>query len=227
MTFPIKKKNLISIVQSMEGFSKPNVKLEQYITDAISTVDFLFYIGVDNDDILGNIIVDIGAGTGRLCLTSLLMGAKSVFAIEKDYAAIQILKKNANDLDLSSEITIIQKDITVLNNEDHILLRKNISDLSDTNTDIICVMNPPFGVQVRYADRPFLQLAMELCDKIYSVHLSNAKTRSFLDRFTKSRGWEIESIHSQKMIIEGTYSFHSKKRKEILADVYKIEKKKN
>ena len=39
-------------------------------------------------------------------------------------------------------------------------------------------------------------------------------------------GWIISSIHSQKIILEGSYEFHRKKRKEILADVYKMEKKK-
>lgn len=227
MSFPIKKKNLISIVQSMEGFSAPNVKLEQYITDAVSTVDFLFYIGVDNKDLFGNIVLDLGAGTGRLGLTSLLMGAKFVVALEKDPAAIQILKKNADALELTSHLSIIQKDIAKIGNEEKQFLQDQLLELRGKNTKIICIMNPPFGVQVRNADRPFLQLAMELCDIIYSIHLSNPKTRSYMQRFAQSKDWIIKSIHSQKIILEGTYEFHSKKRKEIIADVYKFEKKDN
>ena len=112
MSFPIKKKNLISIVQSMQGFLSPNVELEQYVTDSISTVDFLYYIAVDQREILDNIIVDLGAGTGRLGLTSLLMGAAYLFAVEIDSEAIKILKNNAEVLDLTSCVNIIQNNFT-------------------------------------------------------------------------------------------------------------------
>jgi len=224
MTFPIKKKRLISIVQSMEGFSSPNVKLEQYVTDAISTVDFLYFIAVDNNDVVENIILDLGAGTGRLGLTSLLLGAKKVIAVEMDKLAIQVMKENAENLDLIPYIDIIQADISHMNEEQLHDLNESLR-LPSCDTRIVCVMNPPFGVQNKKADRPFLLLAMKVSDVIYSIHLSNPKTRSYFQRFVSSHGWEIKSIHSQKMIIEGNFSFHKKKRKEILTDVYKIEKK--
>lgn len=226
MTFPIKKKNLISIVQSMEGFISPNVQLEQYITDAISTVDFLYYIAVDNNDILDKVILDLGAGTGRLGLTSLLMGSKKVIAVEKDSNAIHILEKNAEELDLTPFIEIIQMDISFISDEEMSHLTHSLQILSQ-DSPIICIMNPPFGVQVKNADRPFLLLAMQLSDIIYSIHLSNPKTRSFMDRLTRSLGWKISSIYSQKIILEGNFSFHKKKRKDILADVYKMEKNKD
>jgi putative methylase len=227
MTFPIKKKNLISIVQSMDGFETPDVQLEQYITDAISTVDFLYFIAVDNNDILGNIILDLGAGTGRLGLTSLLMGAESVVAIEKDANAIRILEKNAKELELTDYLTIIRMDISKISDIHCDSLLATTLQKSSSNTKIVCVMNPPFGVQIRNADRPFLQLAMNLSDKIYSIHLSNPKTRSYLQRFVESYGWNISSIHSQKMILEENYAFHKQKRKQIVADVYKMEKKRD
>ncbi|TFG17664.1 MAG: hypothetical protein EU530_10320 [Promethearchaeota archaeon] len=225
MTFPIKKKNLISIVQSMEGFKSPNVQLEQYITDAISTVDFLYFIAVDHKDILGNIIVDLGAGTGRLGLTSLLMGAEIVIAVEKDVNAIKILKKNADVLELLDHLHIFQTDISLINDSERASIIQLLQKSSTSGTEIVCVMNPPFGVQIRNADRPFLQLAMSICDKIYSIHLSNPKTRSYLERFVGTHGWKITTIHSQKMILEGSFSFHKHKRKEILTDIYKMEKK--
>lgn len=227
MTFPIKKKNLISIVQSMEGFKTPVIQLEQYITDAISTVDFLYFIAVDNQDILGNIILDLGAGTGRLGLTSLLMGAKTVIAVEKDPNAVKILEKNTQDLDLTDYLEILLVDISAISDNEHASLTQALQRSSTSETEIICVMNPPFGVQIRGADRPFLQLAMRICDKIYSIHLSTPKTRSYLKRFIGSHGWIVSTIHSQKMILEESYSFHKQKRKEILADIYKIEKKKD
>ncbi len=226
MSFPIRKKNLISIVQSMKGFEQPEARLEQYITDATSTVDLLYYITVDNNDIVDNVILDLGAGTGRLGLTCLLLGAKIVVAVEKDANAIRILQENASNLELQPYIHILQKDLSQLldidKNEILEVLNKKNSD-----SKIICVMNPPFGVQVRNADRPFLKFAMEVSDKIYSIHLSNQKTRTYFHKFVDYHGWQISSIHSQTMYIEGSFSFHKKRQKEILADVYKFEKKEN
>jgi len=224
MTLPIKKKDLISIVQSMKGFRSPDVQLEQYVTDAISTVDFLYYIAIDNQDVAENVIVDLGAGTGRLGLTSLLLGAKSVVALEKDEKAIQILMENAQELELTSYLHIHQVDISFISPDEIKQLHYEIRLLSD-QSPVICIMNPPFGVQKRLADRPFLDLAMNLSDTIYSIHLSHPKIRNFMQKYLESHGWLISSLHSQKIVLESTFSFHKKNRKSILADVYKIEKK--
>ncbi len=227
MSFPIKKKNLISIVQSMQGFQSPNVLLEQYVTDSISTVDFLYYIAVDNREILDNIIIDLGAGTGRLGLTSLLLGAAHVFAVEVDSEAINIMKKNAEMLDLIPHIDTTQIDISQISVENLSSLRNQIHDFKESeynDASIVCIMNPPFGIQKKNADRPFLKLAMELTDIIYSIHLSNEKSRAFIKRFAISNGWQVTSIHSQIMKLENAFQFHKKKRKDILTDVYRLEK---
>jgi predicted RNA methylase len=63
---------------------------------------------------------------------------------------------------------------------------------------------------------------MELSDRIYSIHLSNLKSREFICRYVSKFGWKVQSIHSQKLIIKSTFSFHKKPVKQILADVYKI-----
>ena len=36
-------------------------------------------------------------------------------------------------------------------------------------------MNPPFGVQTRFADRRFLKKAFKFSDIVYSIHLANKK----------------------------------------------------
>ncbi|MBN2156600.1 MAG: 50S ribosomal protein L11 methyltransferase [Candidatus Lokiarchaeota archaeon] len=230
MKYPIKKKNLISIVQSMQGFESPDIRLEQYVTDAVSTVDFLYYVAVDNGDIANNIILDLGAGTGRLGLSSLLLGAKRVYAFEIDKSAIEVLTNNADTLDLLDDVEIIQCDIAKIHPEEISELINRINAYksracNQLECNIICIMNPPFGVHSKNADRPFLNLAMQISDTIYSLHLSNPKTRSFIQRFIERNGWGTSTIHSQKIVLVSSYAFHKKKRKEIMADVYKMEKK--
>ncbi len=233
----IKKKWLISAVESLEGFnnSKIKIKLEQYTTDAISTVDFIYFIGVDNQDIIGNIIIDIGAGTGRLGLTALLFGALSLVAIEKDKDAIEILKTNAKQFDLLEKILIIEGDVEEISkNETKIKeISEKITDFhkdfisNNANPSKIVIMNPPFGIHKKGADRSFLQLSTFLSEKIYSIHFSNEKNRIFIKKFMKERGFLIDSIHSQKLFIKGTYNFHKKNQKQIISNIYKFSKNSN
>ena len=47
LTIAIKKKNLISIIQSTASFSNPKIELEQYCIDAISAVDIVYFAGFE------------------------------------------------------------------------------------------------------------------------------------------------------------------------------------
>jgi putative methylase len=152
------------------------------------------------------------------------MGAKHVFAVDIDSSALKTLKSNASKLNLIENITLIQRDITQIQEHEIKKLNHEIRSYSSEN-QIICIMNPPFGIQKRHADRPFLHLAMKLADKIYTIHLSNPKTRVYIENLVNSQGWVITSIHSQKLVLEHAFSFHKQKRKSILSDVYKMEKK--
>lgn len=62
----INKKDLVSIIQQTEGFSNPKIELEQYCIDAQSAVDIGYFAGVEFNDIKNKLIIDLGAGTGKL-----------------------------------------------------------------------------------------------------------------------------------------------------------------
>ncbi|MHA1819468.1 MAG: METTL5 family protein [Promethearchaeota archaeon] len=334
-----KKKDIISVIQHLQGFKTPKVKLEQYTTNAISVADFLYFVGVDNSDLRGNVVIDLGAGTGRLSLGALLFGAVGIVMVEIDSDAIEILKRNyyfirdylagiegpkellvdigvlkenehkekenelaprdfyvknfnhsregdnsfSNDIighkgkikeskkdkagvkisidasDVSDtievedleKIIIIKGDISKFNDPpkkpDHnaqerldqyrmnlikaisdactTLMGRNLNELADVNKiKKVCIMNPPFGIQKRGADRAFLKLATRIGDTIYSVHYSNKESRNFIKKYMEREGWEIEAIFSQKLLLDHSYWFHKKRYKEILADIYKFKK---
>lgn len=247
----------------MERFENPNIRLEQYTTDAISTADLLFFIGLDNGDLLNNLVIDLGAGTGRICLGALLFGALGAVAIEKDPAAVSVLKRNREKMNLNERCLIIERDVAQISaqieqsdnsdnyygsddlNElfkefrievedyhhhltDTYVLENNAEseELTHLDSEKVCIMNPPFGIHKRGADKPFLNLAMAVSDKIYSIHYSGEKNRKYLTRFIEKRGWMVENIFSQKLAVEGCYKFHKMPQKDVLADIYKLEKKK-
>ena len=164
MAIAIKKKNLISIIQTTASFSNPKIKLEQYCIDAISAVDIVYFAGFEFNDIHENLIIDLGTGTGRLSLASSFFNPIKVIGIDLDWSAVQIFKKNILYLNLEHIIYPICMDVN------HFSFNKDffLDDLQVTT-----IMNPPFGVQRKRADRAFLMSAFTYSNVIYSIHLGN------------------------------------------------------
>ena len=239
----IRKKNFISILESFVTFKNPKVKLEQYTTDSISTSDFVYFIGLDNADLVDKLVIDIGAGTGKLGLACLIYGARFLISIEKDDDAIEVLKENSENLDLNDRHLILKLDVDEFVNKyqsdnkiglEFFSLVKEKLEKNDTyqlssndlkELNVTCISNPPFGVHKKGADRSFLNLGTKLGSSFYSIHLSNLKNRKFIERFVNREGWIVSSIHSQKLILKNVYKFHSKPQKQILTDIFKFIKK--
>ena len=83
-------------------------------------------------------------------------------------------------------------------------------------------MNPPFGVQKKGADRVFLEKAFKISDVVYSVHLANVKVSKFISNYIKNLNWKIDYVYPFNMILERTFPFHSKRRKNINVEIYRF-----
>lgn len=212
----MKKKELVSIIHKTKSFSNPNVSLEQYCIDAVSAVDILYYAGFEHDDIKNHIVVDLGAGTGRLSIIAAYLQALLVISIDIDRSALTILKKNCVDLNIYHVIHPINANIDQL---------PFIMDCETYFDKITTIMNPPFGVQTRKADRSFLNSAFDYSDVIYSIHLSNSESRKYLKSYIEKNNWKVDDIYSFNMVLEKSFQFHTQKRKEILVDLYRLIKK--
>ena len=160
------KNELISVIQNTETFIKPKIELEQYCIDATSAVDIIYFAGFEYNDIVNRFIVDLGAGTGRLSIASAYLQANYVLSVDIDINALSILKRNINALRLESIILPFCTDIR------HLEFSKN---QLFNNLKITTIMNPPFGVKKRMADRIFLEKSFSFSDVIYSIHLAGEK----------------------------------------------------
>ncbi|MFX1377570.1 MAG: METTL5 family protein [Promethearchaeota archaeon] len=212
----LSKKELISIIQNTESFSSPKIELEQYCIDAICAVDIIYYAGFEYDDINKAFIIDLGAGTGRLSIASAFFKASYVLSIDIDIPALEILKKNILYLDLNHIIFPICADIEYFE-----ISRKFLPK----NMKITTIMNPPFGVQTRFADRPFLGRAFNFSDVVYSIHLKNPKVHKFISKYVDKFNWKIDNILPFNMVLERTFAFHTQKTKDIDVLVYRFIKK--
>lgn len=212
----IRKKQLISIIQNTETFTNPKIELEQYSVNATCAVDIIYYAGFEFNDIKQAFVIDLGAGTGRLSIASALFKANYVLSVDIDVNALNILKRNIFSLELNHIVFPICADI------EYFEISKK---LIPKNMKITTIMNPPFGVQTKFADRPFLKSAFNFSDIVYSIHLLNPKVNKFISNYVKRFNWKIDNVFPFTMVLERTYLFHTQKTKKINVLVYRFIKK--
>jgi putative methylase len=211
----ISKKELISIIQNTESFTKPRVDLEQYCIDALSAVDIILFAGFEYNDIKNKFIVDLGSGTGRLSIASAYLKANSVLSIDIDFNALNTLKKNIHTLGLENIIFPLCTNVENLE-----FSKKNLFK----NIKITTIMNPPFGVKKRTADRIFLEKAFSFSNVVYSIHLAGEKGFRFISKFAERLNWQIDNYFPYNMILERSFQFHTKKTKNIDVNVFRFVK---
>jgi putative methylase len=168
--------------------------------------EVLYLAAYVNDDIIDKTVVELGCGTGRLAIGAALLGAKEVFGVDVDGVAVRVAQKNAELMGVQQKLKWVVGDIDVVNG------------IFDT-----VLQNPPFGVQRRRADRRFITRALELGSVIYSFHKGGASNREFIKRFIAEHGGKISNIFPMTMEIPRMFEFHTKKKRSIQVDLYRIE----
>ena len=212
----IKKNDLISIIQNTETFKNPKIELEQYSIDATCAVDIIYFAGFEFNDINDNIIFDLGAGTGRLSIASAYFNPRTIISVDLDWSALQILKSNINSLYLNTKIHPVCSNIKDLSLSESFTIHK---------FKTITIMNPPFGVKKKRADRIFLEKAFSFSDVVYSIHLSGEKNFSFISEYANQFEWIVDYHVKYNMILEKSFEFHEKKTKKIDTTLYRFVRK--
>lgn len=206
MNVRMKKKHLAMLLSKLKGFESPQPELEQYRTPGNVAAELL-WLAYSLGEIEGKVVADLGAGTGVLSIGAILLGAERVYAVEKDKRALEIARENARSLGVEDRIEFINADVS------------EFSKRVDT-----VVMNPPFGSQVKHADRPFLIKAFEVGDVVYSIHLSKPEVRNFIETFVVGAGFGITHRLTLPFEIPAQFWFHKKRLEKIYIDVYRFEK---
>ena len=204
----VRKLDLERALSKIEAHPLPKAYLEQYITPTEVAAETLYLATYVYNNIIEKIVVDLGCGTGRLAIGAALLGAKQVFGVDLDKNAVRVAKKNAKKMGVNKSTHWVVADID------------GVKGTFDT-----VLQNPPFGVQRKRADRRFIKKALELGSTVYSFHKSGENNRKFIKRFIEGHGGRITHIFPMKMEIPKMFEFHTKQKRSIQVDLYRIEGK--
>jgi putative methylase len=204
----VRKRDLERALSQIEAHPLPNAYLEQYTTPSNVAAETLYLAAYVYDDVIGKTVVDLGCGTGRLAIGAALLGAKEVFGVDVDGVAVRVAQKNAEKMGVKEKTYWAIADVDVVKGAFGTVLQ-----------------NPPFGVQRRRADRTFISKSLELSSTIYSFHKGGESNREFIKRFIERHGGRVTNIFPLKMEIPRMFKFHTKKKRSIQVDLYRIEGK--
>ncbi len=87
----MKQRKLEILLEEIEGFSDPELELEQYQTPSLLAAEILHFAYMQGD--LADSIQDLGCGTGILAIGAKLLGARKVVGYDKDPEALEIARK--------------------------------------------------------------------------------------------------------------------------------------
>ena len=204
----VRKRDLERALSEIEAHPLPNAYLEQYTTPSNVAAEILYLAAYVYDDVINKTVVELGCGTGRLAIGAALLGAREVFGVDVDGVAVRVAQKNAEIMGVKERTNWIVADIGVVKGSFDTVLQ-----------------NPPFGVQRRRADRRFISKSLELSSTIYSFHKGGESNREFIKRFIEEHGGKITTIFPLKMEIPRMFKFHTKRKRSIQVDLYRIEGK--
>lgn len=193
----MKQRKLEILLEEVEGFSNPELELEQYQTPSPLAAEILHFAYMQGD--LNESVQDLGCGTGILAIGAKLLGAREVVGYDTDPKALEVAKKNAEKLGV--EVEFVRSDIL------------EVSGHVKTT-----LMNPPFGARVKGRDRPFLSSALRTSEIIYSIH--NRGSLAFIQKFIKPA--VITHSYVAKFPLKRTFDFHQKEREIIEVEIYRV-----
>ncbi len=191
-------------LEHLEGFERPTTRLEQYQTPAPVAARLLHHAAMQGA-ITGRRVCDLGCGTGILALGAALLDAAAVIGLDIDPAAINVARRNAGEFGVSVEFLVAD-----VRNPD--LDRRRLS--CDT-----VVMNPPFGAQKAHADRPFIDLSLELAVVVYGIF--NEGSAPFVAAYTEGRA-TVEEVIRCAFPLKRTFAHHRRERMDIPVEVIRL-----
>jgi putative methylase len=173
-------RHLAMALSNLPPHPQRDASLEQYATEGDFAARWIAEIVQQGDLETDTRVVDLGAGNGILGIGCLLAGAASVLLVEQDPQCVHEYE--------GAEWLI-----------------GDVAEWSGTEVDLV-IMNPPWGVQIAMADRPFLETAFNSeAQVIYLLHSAKA---THIENLAKTFDWASEVVLSGSFRLPAQYEHH-------------------
>ncbi len=191
------------VLSHLENSPSPKFAYEAYDLNPAAASEILFLAETRYGDLKNRSILDLGCGSGILAIGAALLGAKEVVGIDINSESVEAAKRNANLVQVV--VDFIAGDIEAI---------RGAFDVT--------VMNPPFGTRKKGMDAIFLQKAMSVSKRVYSLHKRGEQNRIFLRNKVESLRGSVDAIFEIGIEIAKTYEFHKKRRYAVDVDLYRV-----
>jgi len=187
---------LIRELSQLPAHPTHDALLEQYTTD-VEVAAFWLH-AIDGREPFANCqsVIDLGAGNGLLGIGALLLGAPRVYFAEVDPTACEAIRKGLHKLDLMSRAEVICVEVC-----------RTQSELQPCD---VVIMNPPWGQLRKFADRPFLEVAVGIARQ--SVHLMQSAGVRHIEPWARDAGWYASRWLEAELTLPKSYAHQRKTR---------------
>ena len=198
---------LESLLQQLDGFERPKIALEQYVTPPHIAACLLHTAQASFEDIAGRAVADLGCGPAVLAAGAAALGAGSVLGVDIDEDALAVARANLEEAELPG-VELLQADV------------EQVARLWRRPVDTV-LTNPPFGTKRNAgADMRFLQAALRLAGSaVYSLH--KRSTRRHVQRQAEMWGSRASVVAELRYDLPSTYGFHRKSSVDIEVDLWR------
>jgi putative methylase len=190
---------------------EPIRELEQYTTPADIALRIAQHAKLSGL-LEGRTVIDLGAGTCRLSIAALLLGASRALAVDVDRRLQPLCLEAARRFNLEGSLEFIAS---------HISRDKGPLAVCE---DCIVVMNPPFGVWRRGADTEFILYALSLKPvRVYAILKSG--NLEYHGELALGRGYSVKLLWTFKFPIPASMEHHRSRVRRVDADVLCYERR--
>jgi len=199
----LKRQQLEIALSRLKPSPSPELAFEAYDLNPSAAAEVLFQAETRYEDIRGRTVLDLGCGSGILAIGAALLGARDVLGIDINVESVRVAKENARQA--VSVVAFVAGDIEAVR-----------------GSFDVTVMNPPFGTRRRGMDVIFLRKAMDVSERVYSLHKGGERNRRFLKKVVEELGGKVDAVFGMEIEVARTYEFHRKRRYPVAVDLYRI-----
>lgn len=221
----VRKLDLERFLSQIEPHPSPRASLEQYTIPVNTAATMLYLATYKYGDIARKTVLDLGCGTGRLALGAVFLGAEWSVGVDIDKVAVHVANQATSAAGFRNEVCWAVADIHALRG----------------NFDTV-LQNPPYGVQKRGADMAFVEKALMMGKRVYSLHkgtafgkeeiakvkaapdgIIRAEPNAFIERRINDCQGKIVDVYEMLMAVPHMFGFHTRMKHEFVVDLYVIE----